>query len=177
MKKYIVVSAVGKDRPGFVNGITHAIRELGGNIELQRSTRMANEYALIFLFTVDAAQVKAAIDRLAALKFPDTFITAREAVSADTPGQDRAGVAELTASGADQPGIIDAVTHVLFQDNVNIESMDYDTESAPMTGEYLFRMTARLAIPKGVDVNKLREKLRAMERDYNFDVILRYPVE
>ncbi len=28
MKKYIVVSAVGKDRPGFVNRITHAISEL-----------------------------------------------------------------------------------------------------------------------------------------------------
>ena len=41
MKKYIIISAVGRDRPGFVNKITHAITELGGNIDLQRSTRMA----------------------------------------------------------------------------------------------------------------------------------------
>jgi glycine cleavage system transcriptional repressor len=175
MKKYIVVSAVGKDRPGFVNRITHAINELGGNIELQRSTRMADEFALIFLFSVDAARSKEAIDHIAALKLAETFITAREAVSTDIVRPDLAGIAELTASGADQPGIIDAVTHVLFQQNINIESMDYDTESAPMTGEHLFRMNARLAIPRGLDIDALQKTLRDMEAEYNFDVSLRYP--
>lgn len=177
MNKYIVVSAVGKDRPGFVNGITKVIREMGGNIELQRSTRMADEYALIFLFTVDASRAPEAIDRLAALKVPETFITAREAVATVSGKPELAGMAELTASGADQPGIIDALTLLLFQHNVNIESMDYDTESAPMTGEHLFRMTARLAMPAGIDIAQLREKLRGMERDYNFDVLLTFPVD
>jgi glycine cleavage system transcriptional repressor len=175
MKRYVIVSAVGKDRPGFVNGVTKAIHELGGNIELQRSTRMADEYAIMILFTVAAEKSSEAIDRLASLKLPETFITAREAVSGVVPPSPGAVAAELTASGADQPGIIDAVTLALFQDNVNIESMDYDIESAPMTGEHLFRMTARLALPAGLDVNKLRERLRAMEREYNFDILLRSP--
>jgi hypothetical protein len=38
-------------------------------------------------------------------------------------------------------------------------------------------MTARLAIPKGLDMNALRQTLRDMEKEYNFDVLLRYPVE
>jgi glycine cleavage system transcriptional repressor len=179
MKKYIVVSALGKDRPGFVNRITRAIKELGGNIELQRSTSMADEYALIILFSMpgDPGQVADAVGKLAALRTDDTIVNAREALSPSAGGAESAGCAELVASGADQPGIIDAVTLVLFQDHVNIQSMDYDTESAPMTGEHLFRLSARLAIPKGLDVARLREKLRAMERQYNFDVILRYPVE
>ena len=38
-KHYIVVSAVGRDRPGLVNHVTHEIRELGGNIEINYHDR------------------------------------------------------------------------------------------------------------------------------------------
>jgi glycine cleavage system transcriptional repressor len=178
MKKYIVVSALGKDRPGFVNGVTSRIRQLGGNIELQRSTRMADEYALIILLSIadGPGRVPEVLRALSELRTGDTVVNAREALTPSSGGAG-AGNAELVASGADQPGIIDAVTLALFQDHINIESMDYDTESAPMTGEHLFRLQARLAMPQGLDVARLREKLRDMERQYNFDVILRYPVE
>jgi glycine cleavage system transcriptional repressor len=178
MKRYVVVSAIGKDRPGFVNRITRAIKELDGNIELQRSTRMADEYALIVLFSMEGGpqQVGNAVARLASLRAADMLVNAREALSAPGDWPETASLGELTASGADQPGIIDAVTLVLYQNNINIESMDYDTESAPMTGESLFRMRARIAIPSGTDVAALREKLRQMERQYNFDVILRHPI-
>jgi glycine cleavage system regulatory protein len=178
MKKYVVLSALGKDRPGLVNRITHAIKDAGGNIEIQRSTRMAGEYALIVLVTLDDAggKLDETIRRLGALGGPDLMISARPAIS---PGgePETAGMAELEASGADQPGLIDAVTLLLYRHHINIESMNYDTESAPMTGEHLFRMNARLAIPKGLDVAALREQLRDMERAYNFDVILRHPVD
>jgi glycine cleavage system transcriptional repressor len=179
MKQYIVVSALGKDRPGFVNRITHAIKDLGGNIELQRSTRMADDFALIVLFSIECLSggIEKAVARLAALKSDDLLVTARAAVAPPAKGAELAGLAELVASGADQPGIIDAVTHALFQHNINIESMDYDTESAPMTGDHLFKMTARLAIPKGLDMAILRAKLRELEQSYNFDILLRFPVE
>jgi glycine cleavage system transcriptional repressor len=178
MKTFIVVSAIGKDRPGFINLVSRALKELGANIEIQRSTRMADEYALITLASLSSGpgQVDAAMTKLNGLRTGDLFVSARQGVAV-TNRSDIAGLAELEASGADQPGLIDAVTLLLFKRQINIEAMDYDTESAPMTGDPLFRMTARLAIPKDVDVPALREELRAMEKSWNFDVILRYPVE
>lgn len=178
MSHYIVVSAIGKDRPGFVNAISRELKDLGANIEIQRSTRMADEYALIILasLTEGPEQVTRAVARMNSLRTDDLYVSARKGVAA-TGCADPAGFAEVEASGADQPGIIDAVTHVLFKRQISIETMDYDTESAPMTGETLFRMKARLAIPKGFDLAALRDELRAMERTWNFDVILRYPVD
>lgn len=178
MKTFIVVSAIGKDRPGFINLISRALKDLGANIEIKRSTRMADEYALITLASLDGSpsQVSAAVAQLNGLRTADLFVSAREGVAA-TARSDMAGLAELEASGADQPGLIDAVTLLLFQRQINIEALDYDTESAPMTGEPLFRMRARLAIPKDVDVTALRAELRKMEQAWNFDVILRFPVE
>ena len=174
MKSYIVVSAVGKDRPGFVNKVTQAIRACGGNVEIQRSTRMADEFALIMLVSLTGAAA-GAIESLSALRTPDMFITARAALS-PAEGAAPASLAQLEASGADQPGIIEAVTLLLFKHSINVESLDFDTESAPMSGEHLFRLTARLAIPAGVDVARLRASLRELESAYNFDVILRHPV-
>lgn len=174
MKKYFVVSAVGPDRPGFINRISHAIKEAGGNIELTRSTRMAAEFAALFLFSIDddGAAADEAVARLNRLRDEQLVLNVRPAVAeAGGPSED-AGHMQLVASGADQPGIIDAVTLILFQANVNVEAMDYDTESAPMTGESLFRMSATLAVPPDLDVEGLRGRLTALEAEYNFDVDL-----
>ena len=177
MKKYIVASAVGKDRPGFVNEITRAIHGLGGNIELQRSTRMADEFALLVLLSVPGGEdeAAAAIRSLEGLRTGDRFVGAREAVSMPAGQKDGVRTAEIIASGADQPGIIEAVTLVLFRHHVNIESMDYDVDSAPMTGEDLFRLRATVAVPKEVDFDELRAHLKDMEEEYNFDILVRRP--
>jgi len=172
MKRYVVVSAVGPDRPGFVNRVTSVIHGLGGNIELQRSTRMAGEFALIVLFSLPGTQAnaEAAAAKLAALQSGDMMVNARIAV-APADGKAAGSVSAcLQASGADQPGIIDAVTLLLFKYHVTIESMDYDTESAPFTGESLFKMTATLSIPKGTDLEALQSQLKDLEQQMNFDV-------
>ena len=177
MKKYVIVSAVGRDRPGFVNRITHAVHELGGNIEIQRSTRMASEFAMLVLLSIEADGTEDAIRVITGLREGDVFVGAREALSAPEERPRGAETAEITASGADQPGIIDAVTLLLFQHNVNIESMDYDIDSAPFTGEHLFRMKATVAIPDGVDQAALRDKLQDMEAEWNFDMAFRCQAE
>ena len=121
MKHFIVVSALGKDRPGLVNRITHAINDLGGNIELQRSTRMAAEFAMLVLFSLEQGSPKDAIARLNSICSNDLFINARSALSKEAERPANARTFELIASGADQPGIIDVVTLILFKHNINIE--------------------------------------------------------
>jgi glycine cleavage system regulatory protein len=146
---------------------------VGGNIELQRSVRMAGEYAALFLVSLEGdVQARAsAEERLNAMRDRSLFISVRDAV-ADPPSPGSKPM-ELIASGADQPGIIDAVTLVLFQSHVNIESMDYDVDGAPMTGEPLFRMNARLAIPADVDPSRVRDLLNGLEDELNVDILFR----
>jgi glycine cleavage system transcriptional repressor len=178
VKQYYVTSAVGKDRPGFINQITRVIYASGGNVEMQRAARMADEFAAIILFSLEGSDPagESALQGLLALQSDDFKITARAAVGAGDAAIPGCSFAEVTASGADQPGIIDVVTHLLFKENINVESMNYNVDSAPMTGQQLFRMEARLAIPEGVDVETLKEKLRELEDQLNFDILFTHPV-
>ncbi|MEM7394691.1 MAG: ACT domain-containing protein [Verrucomicrobiota bacterium] len=171
MKTFYIVSAVGKDRPGLVNRITHVIHEQGGNIELQRSTWMAAEFALLLLYS-NPEDHAGQLDALKALNGPNLYVNARSVLGGETERNDSARGVQLTASGADQPGIVDAVTLLLFREQINIESMDYDTESAPMSGDELFRLKARLTLPEGADLKTLRSQLRELEDEYNFDILI-----
>lgn len=172
---YLVASATGKDRPGFVHSITSVIKAAGGNIEQQRSSRVADEYSLLLLFTVPSEEAaRQAVDSLTRLQSPHLLIHARKTEPGPASLRD-ATPAELMATGADQPGILDAVTSLLLQHRINIDEMDFDIESAPMTGDPLFRMDARVSIPPGVDLAVLRQKFRELEDDYNFDVLFRCP--
>jgi glycine cleavage system regulatory protein len=153
---------------------------VGGNIELERSTRMVDEFAVIILFSIDGSQnsIDEVSEQLAALRRDDCFVNVHKAVSkGGEAGRKDTKQVELIASGADQPGIVDAVTLALYKEHINIEALDFDTESAPMTGEHLFRMTARLAIPGTVDMERLRSGLRHLEDALNFDILMRPAVD
>lgn len=171
-----VVSAIGIDRPGFVNAITRAIKAAGGNIEQQRSARVADEYAVTILFTTpSAAAAEEAMQALNQLAGEALTIRARRTDSAHGLIAGVGTAAKIVASGADQPGVLDALTSLLVQHRVNIDAMDFDTESAPMTGEALFRMDATVSIPASIDASELRRQLRALEDEYNFDILFRCP--
>jgi glycine cleavage system regulatory protein len=173
---YCIVSATGQDRPGFVHAITQAIKAAGGNIEQQRSARVADEYAVMILFTTaDAASAETAIAALQQLADEKLSVRVRCSEGQLNSMPDAVAIAEIAASGADQPGILDALTSLLLRHGINIDTMDFDTESAPMTGEALFRMDARVSIPGTADLPELRRQLRALEDEYNFDILFRCP--
>ena len=177
-KTYMEVVAVGRDRPGVVQKISREIRKNGGNIELQRSTKMAGDFALILLFSLKNAEeekVNSTIKSLNQLSDESFFIQTRKAIS-DLKRPPGYKCGDLIAEGADQMGIIDTISLLLFQNQINIEAMNYDIINAPMTGTPLFRMEARVSVPKSVDITNFKKKLINTERDFNIDIIFRFPV-
>lgn len=172
--KHLLLSAIGKDRPGFVHDVTQAVHQGGGNIEQQRSVRLANEYVVMLLVSLeDTISIDGLIKPVQALASHDLLIRVREAGPGDYGESMDVLSAEVSASGADQPGILEAVTSLLVKHGINIDGMDYDTEGAPMTGDQLFRMDAFISVPAGVDVQAVRQEMRALEDEFNFDILFR----
>ena len=89
MKTYFVVSAVGEDRPGFVNRVAREIGETGGHIELQRAGQPRGEVLVmtdslreLVLKRADAGMIaKAAAAEGMASMFDDGL---RKALAGDT---------------------------------------------------------------------------------------------
>ena len=179
MKTYWVLSGAGKDRPGLIHRISRSIREQGGNIEIQRSAKMAGQFATIILFSIEGqieenadSELRTNLSSVAGIDFPVTVSMASGSQSSASP----TNIAQLIAEGADHPGIVDAVTLHLFQEGLNIESLDYEVVNAPMSGTPMFRMNASFAIPSDMDIRTFRRKLSDIEEDLDIDVLLRYPV-
>ena len=75
--------------------------------------------------------------------------------------------------GQDRLGIVREVTSALAALGVNIEEFSTGTENTAWSGELLFRAEARLSLPKGVSVDRVREALEDISGEIMVDLTLR----
>ena len=92
-------------------------------------------------------------------------------VQPDVATPQKAGsVALLTLVGQDRPGIVREISHVIARHGVNIEELETECSSAPMSGETLFSANARLFIPQDCDVANLRADLELIAADLQVEI-------
>ena len=78
----------------------------------------------------------------------------------------------LELVGTDRPGIVQQISRVIAACGVNVEEIETTAESAPMSGETLFKATASLQVPSGVALAKLQEDLEEVSQDLMVDIAL-----
>ena len=173
-RSYLVLTAVGPDRPGLVDAISDYVFGRGGNVEASRAATLGGEFAIIMLIgaQADAAEAIAAeIDTLA------TTTAMSCTVHPTAAPYDGGGIAAtipytLTVHAMDHPGIVQAVTHELGKLGVNIESLDTHVESAPHTGTAVFHFHARINIPADVSIADCRAEMQAVADRLNVGIQL-----
>lgn len=74
--------------------------------------------------------------------------------------------AEFEIVGHDQPGIIRAITGALAARGANVEELESEVLSAPMSGEPIFSAKVRVGIPAGTDGRQLRADLERVAADW-----------
>jgi glycine cleavage system regulatory protein len=92
--------------------------------------------------------------------------------AAEDAGAGAGPVVELELLGQDRPGIVREVSHALATRGVNVEELETECESAPMSGETLFRARARLRLPPDLPLEALRETLEKLADELMVDVAL-----
>jgi glycine cleavage system regulatory protein len=80
---------------------------------------------------------------------------------------------QLHLLGHDRPGIVHQISSTLARHHVNVEELETGTESAPMTGEILFRTHAQLRLPPQIDLQALRTELERIAADLMVDLTLK----
>lgn len=173
-RQYLVLTAVGPDRPGLVDSITGYVFQRGGNVEASRMATLGGEFAILMLVSgeADAAdRIAGDIDtltasaRLACQTRPTTAPQLHKALPESL-------AYDLAVASMDHPGIVQAVAHYLAERGVNIESLDTHVESAPHTGTSVFHLAARLDVPASLNIPRFRQELNALAESLNVDVTL-----
>ena len=152
MSTSLVLTVIADDRPGIVETLATAVHAAGANWEESRMARLSGKFAGLLRVSVEEAGAEALASRLAALSGPEmTVVVGRTS----TAGAQAFQSLHLELVGNDRPGIVRDVARVLAAQHVNIEELETDVVSAPMSGELLFRAKAELRVPSNLAVDEL----------------------
>jgi glycine cleavage system regulatory protein len=79
-------------------------------------------------------------------------------------------IAALEALESKGLRVVHDITRVLAQHRVNVQELETEVESASMSGGALFKATARLLVPEGVDLRQLEERLEDLANELMVDI-------
>jgi glycine cleavage system regulatory protein len=165
----LVLTLIGRDRPGLVEALAQRVTASGGNWLESRMAHLAGHFAGLL-------HVEVADDRVAALEaaLGDLESVGLRVVvhGGDARAAERPRTMRLEATGQDHPGIVRDISQVLVRHRVNIAELTTDRLSAPMAGGPLFVARARLEVPAGLDTERLRQDLETIAHDLMVDLAL-----
>ena len=161
------MTIIGPDRTGLVESVARVVAAHGGNWLESRMCRLGGEFAGILHIEIPAVKKAPLFAALQDLQDNGLQIIARDtpAVSFSTGRQTR-----LDIVGSDRPGIVRDIASALARADVNVEEFSSEVASAPMSGETLFKASARLQLPANCDVAALKQDLEKIAADLLVDV-------
>jgi glycine cleavage system transcriptional repressor len=170
-KRYMVLTAVGQDRPGLVQRIAALIHTQGGNLEDSRMAILGGEFALILLFSGAVDVVEAISAKHEALGSELGLTMSLRATVSQRPKGEHLPY-RLKVVGEDRPGIVVQVTEVLSRMQINVAALDSNVSHAAHSGTPMFQLQARLEVPSRTAFASLRSELTRLCELENLDFTL-----
>lgn len=170
-RQFLVISALGKDRPGIVNQLTVPITENGCNILDSRMTVLGGEFAMLLLVEGSwsaiaklESQMSSAQERL------DLTIIHKR--TTEHPDAQQAGLPyTVNVVALDHPGIVNQLAKFFSSRNINIHECYTDSYQAAHTGTPMFSANLTINIPPQVHIAALREEFLDFCDSLNLDAI------
>ena len=165
----LVLTLIGRDRPGLVEAVAERVTAHGGNWLESRMAHLAGHFAGLLHVEVPDDRAGALATALGELERFGLRVVAHGGTAAAAQGL---RAVRLEATGHDHPGIVRDISQVLARHGVNIAELTTDRLSAPMAGGPLFVARARLEVPATVDTERLRRDLEKIAHDLMVDLSL-----
>ena len=164
----LVLTFVGRDRPGLVNAISERVAAAGGTWLESRLARLAGEFAGIVLVAAPEDKLEGLAGALRGLETAGLRLTISPSVPAAAAPSER--LIALSIVGRERPGIVRDVTQALSQLGVNIEKFSSGVEGEPFTGAEMFRADLSIRLPDGLAVDELRKTLERLAAEIMIDL-------
>ena len=163
--KPIIFTLVGIDKPGLISDLAKTVYDMGGNWLGSNFSHMAGHFAGFVQIDLPLEKHPALIERLS--QHPDLKIHLLPGET-DRPKEQQSVQIDIT--GNDKTGIVQELTQVLNQFNLNIVKFDSCLESAPNWGGLLFKAKATITVAADFDLVSLQESLESIANDLMVDI-------
>lgn len=171
---YVVLSALGPDRPGLVAEVTDYLSAHGANVEDSRMAVLGAEFGMMILVSGPREQLALVGRDIGELRERTALdITLRPTKSPYEHRRAPVIPCLVVTDALDHEGIVRSIAQALRASGANIVSLETSTYEAPVTGSPLFRMEARVDLPKDLTITKLRAALAPIADEENLDIEVR----
>ncbi len=164
----LAITAVGRDRPGIVAGLTAALLPIGANLHDCRAALLRGSFAMVMAVevpdAVDVDAARAAITPAAEMLGLDVWVGEATGI-AHTSGGERC---VLSVYGADHPGIVHATSTALAALDINI--LDLSSRIVGDPPVYVLGIEAEL--PPGVSIASVEAALQPVAAEQHVELHL-----
>ncbi|WP_432476784.1 glycine cleavage system protein R [Nocardioides sp. GXQ0305] len=160
------ITVLGHDRPGIIAETTGRLAGLGLNLEDSTMTLLRGHFAMMLVCEGEAssADIETA---LAPLTGDGTLTVTVRGVPAEPAYEASGSPWVLTVHGGDRPGIVSAVVGEVARAGGNITDL-----TTRLAGD-LYLLVAEIDLPRGIDVDALRDAVDAAAADLGVGATLR----
>lgn len=170
-QNYLVISALGKDRPGIVDELSKAILNIGCNIADSRMTVLGGEFAILLMVEGNWNTLGKLEEAIPALEQQlDLTVIVKRTEARDNSGRALPYVVDVVA--LDHPGIVHQLARFFSQRKINIEDMATTSYAAPHTGTVMFSVHMTVGIPPDLHIASLRDDFMEFCDTINLDAII-----
>ncbi len=164
--RHVVISFLGKDRPGIVDNLATIIKQHKGNWQTSSMRHLSGHFAGILEVLVAQANVEQLVNDLQNIAGLNVQIE----ISEPKTHTDKTIRLDLTAN--DRQGIVGEISAVIHKEGGNLVKLASSQGSAPHSGQSIFKASAKIAIASDEHVDSLVKALENIADDLIVDIIL-----
>jgi glycine cleavage system transcriptional repressor len=173
-EQYLVLSALGPDRPGIVAEVTDYLTLRGVNIEDSRMAILGAEFGILVLVSgPESSLAKIEADKETLERTTKLSVLLRPTKSPEQHRRAAVIPCLVTAEALDHEGIVRAVALAISRMGINIVSLETAAYNAPVTGSPLFRLEVQVDLPRGISLTQLRAQMAEVAHTENLDIEVR----
>ena len=171
MENLLVITAVGKDRPGIVDKLSMAILDCGCNINDSRMTVLGGEFALLLLVSGKWNELAKLENQLLSIgESLSLTITSKRTEKEGRKGNMLSYSVDVVS--IDHPGIVYKIANFFSSRNINIRELNTNSYAAAHTGTPMFTISMVVNVPSDIRIASLREDFLDFCDGLNMDAVL-----
>lgn len=167
MTNYLVVTAMGSDRPGIVSKLARLASDCECDIVDSRMALFGNEFTLIMMVSGSWAAITRIENSLPQLSVELELLTVMKRTSKHTP-QNYVHRIEVSFNGQDQRGTMKRITQFLADQSLDLAAVRSHADEISPT-ERRQQVFLAINIPENVELDKLERSIQQLADEMSLE--------
>jgi len=171
----VIITVLGKDRPGIISLVSTSLYELDCNLENVNQMILQKEFAGFFIVEIPENMDLATLSESLGLKTKDSGLSIHVNAIAVKENGDETIAGEtflITTIGPDQKGLVARFSTIIAHHHANIENMKAVFKGGSNPNENI--MTYQVSISSEIDSKKLFDALRKKAEELELDIRIQH---